>query len=140
MATNRDFVDYCLELLSGIGPCSAKRMFGGWGLALDGLNLALIADLGDGEKLWLKADARTQPQFEAAGCLRFTWTTHKKGTPVIMSMGYYSAPVAAMESMACMTPWARLALQSARQAHQEKPARRVPASKKRRPSHRPPGG
>lgn len=46
MAANRDFVDYCLELLSCIGPCTAKRMFGGWGLALDGLNLALIADLG----------------------------------------------------------------------------------------------
>ncbi|MEO7938728.1 MAG: TfoX/Sxy family protein, partial [Burkholderiaceae bacterium] len=46
MAASSDFVDYCLELLSGVGPCAAKRMFGGWGIALDGLNLALIADLG----------------------------------------------------------------------------------------------
>lgn len=140
MAANRDFVDYCLELLSGIGPCSAKRMFGGWGLALDGLNLALIADLGDGEKLWLKADALTQQQFEAAGCLRFAWTTHKKGVPVTMRMGYYSAPADAMESMAGMTPWARLALHSARQAHQERPTRRPPAGRTRRPGNRPPGG
>lgn len=141
MAANRDFVDYCLELLSCIGPCTAKRMFGGWGLALDGLNLALIADLGDGEKLWLKADAGVQPQFEAAGCQRFNWTTHKNGAPLQMSMGYYSAPVDAMESVLAMTPWAQLALDSARKAHREKPVRTAPARKPtRRPGNRPPGG
>ena len=141
MAANRDFVDYCLELLSGIGPCTAKRMFGGWGLALDGLNLGLIADLGDGEKLWLKADADAQALFEAEGCQRFVWTTHKKGAQVQMSMGYYSAPLDAMESALVMTPWARLALESARKAHRPKPARRAPAKKAvRRPANRPPGG
>lgn len=140
MAGSRDFVDYCLELLSGVGPCSARRMFGGWGLSLDGLNLALIADLGDGEKLWLKADSDTQSQFEAAGCQRFLWTTHKNGTPVQLGMGYYSAPVDAMESALAMTPWARMALDNARKAHLAKPARRAPASSKRRPGHRPPGG
>lgn len=138
MAANRDFADYCLELLSGIGPCTAKRMFGGWGLALDGLNLALIADLGDGEKLWLKAEARTQAQFEAAHCQRFTWSTHKKGKPVQLSMGYYSAPVDAMESPLSMTPWARLALDSARQAHAAKPQRKSAA--RRRSNNRPSGG
>jgi len=141
MAANRDFVDDCLDLLSGIGPCTAKHMFGGWGLALDGLNLALIADLGDGNTLWLKADADTQPQFEAAGCQRFTWTTQKKGAPVQISMGYYSAPVDALESALAMTPWARLALDSARKAHHAKSVRRTPARKTtRRPSNRPPGG
>lgn len=142
MAANRDFADYCLELLSSIGPCTARRMFGGWGLALDGLNMALIADLGDGEKLWLKADAQTQAQFEAAGCQRFTWNTHKKGAPVQMRMSYYSAPVDAMESALAMAPWARLALDSARKAQLAKPARRAPTGNKktRRPANRPPGG
>ncbi|MCB2003756.1 MAG: TfoX/Sxy family protein [Rhodoferax sp.] len=141
MAANRDFVDYCLELLSGIGPCTARRMFGGWGLSLDGLNMALIADLGDGEKLWLKADANSQPRFEAEGCARFAMTMTKKGAPVQMSLGYYSAPVDAMESALAMTPWARLALESARKAHRPKPARRAPAKKAvRRPANRPPGG
>jgi DNA transformation protein len=138
MATNRDFADYSLELLSGIGPCTAKRMFGGWGLAQDGLTIAFIADLGDGEKLWLKVDADTQALFEAQGCQRFIWSTHKKGEPVQMSMGYYSAPVDAMESPLSMTPWARLALDSARKAARTKPQRR-PATQ-RRSSTRPPGG
>ncbi len=137
MAAHRDFVDYCLELLSGIGACSAKRMFGGWGLALDGLNLALIADLGDGEKLWLKADAQSQHLFEVQGCQRFGMTMLKKGVPVPVSMGYYSAPVDAMESTRDMTPWATLALTSARKSHQPKTTRR--AAGQRRPSHKPPG-
>ena len=60
MAANRDFADYCCELLSSVGPCLAKRMFGGWGLSLDGLTFAIIADLGDGDKLWLKADMKAK--------------------------------------------------------------------------------
>ncbi len=138
MATNREFADYCLELLSGIGPCTAKRLFGGWGLALDGLTIAVIADLGDGEKLWLKADADTLALFEAQGCQRFTWSTHKKGEPVQISMGYYSAPVDTMESPLSMTPWARMALESAHKALRAKPTRKPAA--KRRSSTRPPGG
>ena len=137
MASRTDFVDYCLELLSGVGPCAAKRMFGGWGIALDGLNLALIADLGTGEKLWLKADADSQPRFEAEGCQRFGMTMVKKGVPVPVSMGYYSAPVDAMEAASAMAPWAQLALLSARKAHQRKAARRTTA--RRRPTDKPPG-
>jgi len=138
MTTTRDFADYCLELLSGIGACSAKRMFGGWGMALDGLTIAVIADLGEGEKLWLKVDAGSQALFEAEGCQRFLWSTNKKGEPVQMSMGYYSAPVDAMETPLAMTPWARLALESARKALRAKPKRKPTA--KRRSSTRPPGG
>lgn len=136
MAANRDFVDYCLELLSGLGPCTAKRMFGGWGIALDGLNLALIADLGHGENVWLKADAESQAAFEAEGSQRFRMTMLKKGVLVSVSMGYYSAPVDAMESASAMMPWARLALMTARTAHQRKPASRTVT--RRRPADKPP--
>ena len=45
---NRQFADYCCELLSTQGPCVAKRMFGGWGISVDGLTFAIIADLGGG--------------------------------------------------------------------------------------------
>lgn len=132
MAANRDFADYCCELVSSVGPCLAKRMFGGWGLSLDGLTFAIIADLGDGEKLWLKADAQTVDQFEAQGGKRFTMTMQKKDGPTQVSMGYYSAPVDAMESALDMAPWARLALGTALQAQslktQRKPAPRRKAN------------
>jgi DNA transformation protein len=139
MAANRDFADYCCELLGSVGPCMAKRMFGGWGLSLEGLTFAIIADLGDGDKLWLKADADSTAQFEALQCQRFSYSGQKNGKSVNMSMGYYSAPVDAMESSLAMAPWARLALGSALAAQSLKVARK-PAPKRRRPAGKPPGG
>ena len=41
---NSDFADYCCELLSDLGPCVAKRMFGGWGISVDGLTVAILAN------------------------------------------------------------------------------------------------
>jgi DNA transformation protein and related proteins len=115
---NRAFADYCCELLATQGVCVAKRMFGGWGISTDGLTLAIIADLGDGEKLWLKADDQVRSRFEAAGCERFVY----HGKTKTSSMGYYTAPEEAMDSADAMRQWARLALESALRARTAKPA------------------
>jgi DNA transformation protein len=88
-------------------------MFGGYGISTDGLTLAIVADLGGGEKLWLKASDDTRAQWEAAGCARFTYTSTKDGQPVARGMNYYSAPEDAMDSPHAMAPWARLALDAA---------------------------
>ena len=120
-----EFARYCCELLHAAGPCVARRMFGGYGISTDGLTLALLVDLGAGEKLWLKADGDSQGHFEAAGCERFTYLAKSK--PV--HLNYYSAPDEAMESPALMAPWARLALQAALTARQAKPAKKPGASK-----------
>jgi DNA transformation protein len=114
-----EFAQYCCDLLASVGPCRAKRMFGGWGISTDGLTIALLVDLGGGETLWLKADAQSRLAFEAAGCRRFTYAT-KKGD---RSMNYYSAPDDAMESPALMAHWARLALQAALEVKKAKPPR-----------------
>jgi len=66
-----DFAQYCCELLSTVGPCVARKMFGGYGISSDGLTLAILADLGQGEKLWLKSSTETTAVFESAGCERF---------------------------------------------------------------------
>ncbi len=102
-------------------------MFGGWGISTGGLTLAILTDLGQGEKLWLKADSDTRARFEAAGCERFTYTARGASK----SMNYYSAPVDAMESAQFMAPWARLALESALKA-QLTPARRSRSATKSR--------
>lgn len=94
-------------------------MFGGYGISTDGLTLAIVADLGEGDTLWLKADEASRAQFEAAGCARFVYLA--KGKP--MGMNYYSAPAEAMESPALMAPWARLSLECALKARALKPAR-----------------
>jgi DNA transformation protein len=94
--------------------------------------LAIVADLGDGQRLWLKAEATADSlaAFEAAGCLRFTYLA--KGEP--KSMNYYSAPEDAMESPALMRPWATRALDAAVRAQATQPAKkRAQASKQRTP-------
>ncbi|MFC5522839.1 TfoX/Sxy family protein [Polaromonas jejuensis] len=119
-----DFAIYCCELLSSVGPCTAKRMFGGFGISTGGLSIALIADLGKGEKLWLKADKDTRHLFEAAGCERFVYSVTRDGVKVAKSMNHYSAPEEAMESPGQMASWARLSLDCALKAR--KPGVKAP--------------
>ena len=118
-AHTNEFAEYCCELLSTAGPCVARRMFGGYSISTDGLTLAILADLGQGEKLWLKASPDSIPMFESAGCERFTYLVKGKS----QSMGYYSVPDEAMESAQEMEPWALLALQAALAARQPKSKR-----------------
>jgi DNA transformation protein and related proteins len=109
------FVDHCAELLAALGPVRVKRMFGGWGLYVDDIFLALIAY----ERLFLKADAETRAAFEAEGCEPFVYSADGKS----VSLGYWSAPAEALDSPALMQPWARLALQAALRARAAKPVK-----------------
>lgn len=123
MPTSPAFVDHCLELLSGLGVARARRMFGGHGLYLDDLFIALIAD----EMLYLKADALSRARFEAAGCAPFRYASCR-GESV---MSYYAAPEEALESPALMGPWVHLArdaaLRSRQAAAKPKAARKLAA-------------
>lgn len=107
------FVAHCLELLTPLGAVRAKRMFGGHGVYIDELFVALIAF----DRLYFKVDAVTQHQFEAAGCQPFVYEAKGKA----MSMNYWTAPEDAMESPALMQPWARLAMAAAVRARAAKP-------------------
>jgi DNA transformation protein len=100
-------------------------MFGGWGISTDGLTIAIIADLGGGEKLWLKASEDHIPQWEAAGGQRFTYASTKDGVTVSRGMNYYSAPEEAMDAPHAMAPWARMALQAAVSAKATKPPKKA---------------
>ncbi len=124
-----DFADYCCELLASLGPCRAKRMFGGWGISCDGLTIAILADLGEGDTLWLKATDESRTLYEQAGCRRFSYTA--KG--MVRGLNYYSAPTEAMESPALMRDWARLAWQAAVQAHGKASAPKTPRKSARKP-------
>ena len=112
MPTNLDFANYCCDLLASVGRCAPRRMFGGYGISTDGLTIAILANLGDGEKLWLKGDDGTRNQYEAAGCKIFTYPM--KGLP--RTMNYFSSPEEAMDSPDAMRPWAALALDCALRA------------------------
>jgi DNA transformation protein len=112
------FVLHACELLSCVGPCVAKRMFGGYGLSVDGMNIGLIA----WDTLYLKTIAETEPQWLAAGAQPFIYEA--KGKP--MKLNYHTPPAEALESPTLMAPWARLAVAAALAA-------RRPPKRSRRP-------
>lgn len=111
------FVEHCSELLAPLGPVRVRRMFGGWGLYVDDLFVALIIL----DRLYLKVDAGTRERFASAGCEPFVYD----GAGKQVTVSYWTVPDEAMDSPALMQPWARLALQAAlaARAAKLKPAR-----------------
>src|SRR5690349_14028605 len=109
MAAKDAFADYCAELLSVLGSARTKRMFGGHGIYVEDVFIAIVIE----ETLYLKADAQTVPRFRDAGCTEFTYEAKGQARK---SLGYWSAPVDAMDSPALMRPWAALAMQAALRA------------------------
>jgi DNA transformation protein len=108
MPASSGLVEHCLELLAPMGAVSAHPMFGGHGVRVDGSFMALIAF----DRLYLKVDAATRAQFEAAGCEPFVY----QGKGKLVTMSYWTVPPQAMESPMWMQPWARLALDAALRA------------------------
>ncbi len=111
------FVAHCLELLATAGAARSRRMFGGHGLYVDDLFVGIVI----GDRLYLKADAASQPAFAAEGCEPFMYDGGGKK----VTLGYWSAPPEAMESPALMLPWARRALQAALAARAATPVKRT---------------
>lgn len=105
MASRNEFADYCAELFGPVGAVRVRRMFGGHGIYVDDLFVAIVL----GESLYLKADAQSAPAFEKAGGSRFTYES--KGRAV--SLKFWTPPAEAMDSPALMEPWARLAVAAA---------------------------
>lgn len=99
------FVEHACELLASLGAVRARRMFGGWGLSVEGMNVGLVA----WDTLFLKTNAQTEPRWLAAGARPFVYEARGKA----MRLHYHTPPDDALESPALMAPWARLALEAA---------------------------
>jgi DNA transformation protein len=110
------FTELCVEMLSPLGPVRVRSMFGGQGVYVDGLFVAIIDD----GQLFLKADETTRERFVAAGCAPFTYPM-KDGELMVMS--YYRPPEEALESPPLMLPWARMAFEAALRAANAKVAK-----------------
>lgn len=118
MPAGAAFVAHCLELLAPHGNVRSRRMFGGHGLYVDSLFIALIG----GDRLYLKADDTSRAAFERAGCAPFTY---QRSGGAAVALGYWSAPDEALDAPQQMAPWARLALAAALRAQA---SRRTPAA------------
>jgi len=110
------YIAHCLELLAPLGAVRARRLFGGHGLYLDDLMFALVAD----EQLYMKVDALSLAQWQAAGGRPFVYEMRRAAEPQRTAMSYWTPPDEAMESPGLMQPWARRALEAALRARAAK--------------------
>ena len=102
---SKDFADYVVDLLRPLGPIRAKRMFGGFGLFLDGLMFALIID----GTLYFKADAVNRPIFNSRQMTPFEYL--RQGWLVALS--YLAAPAEALEDEEDLLALAKLGFEAA---------------------------
>ena len=106
------FVSYVVEALQALGPVSARRMFGGYGIFLDGVMFGLIA----ADQLYLKVDDGNRADYEALGLPPFTYSG--KGGPVRMS--YHEAPSEGVDDPEVLCAWAGAAYAAALRANRKR--------------------
>ncbi|HEY7752655.1 MAG TPA: TfoX/Sxy family protein [Steroidobacteraceae bacterium] len=127
MSVSDGFRDFVLEQLAPAGRVSARRMFGGVGLYLEGLFFALIDD----DTLYFKTDGSNRPRFQAAGSRPFCPYPDRPE----YQMGYWQVPAEVLEEADELKVWAREALAVALQSKSpRKPGRkRAAAARPRKP-------
>ncbi|MDF1692011.1 MAG: TfoX/Sxy family protein [Zhongshania sp.] len=92
------FIQFLLEQLQWMGPVTARRMFGGWGLFLEGLMFALVLD----NTLYLKADAESRGDFDALGLQPFSYERGGRG----IALSYFQPPEEALDDVELLLTWA----------------------------------
>jgi DNA transformation protein len=110
------------ELFAGFGPVSVRRMFGGQGIFVDGMMIALVAR----EVIYLKADDATIPAFEREGLAPFSYAT-KNGAHTLTS--YWRMPDRLYDDTEELARWAQAAQGAAQRKAQgqRKTPRSAPA-------------
>jgi DNA transformation protein len=104
------FRAFVLDQLDELGDVRAKGMFGGVGLYRGELFFGIIA----GDVLYLKVDAASRHDYEAAGMQAFKPYADRAG-----KMQYYAVPLEVLESPIELAVWARKALAAAARSRTE---------------------
>jgi DNA transformation protein and related proteins len=115
--------DYLIDLFSGFGPVTIRRMFSGFGISADGTNFALALR----GSLYLRADDQTIEQFKAEGSTPFQYQTRARTVTV---NSYWQLPERLYDDPDELTGWARAALAAAHRAALSKDLRGRKATKK----------
>ena len=98
-----------------MGAVTARAMFGGAGLYLDGVIFAIIVD----GALYFKVDDENRPEYEAAGSGPFVPFPDKP-----YAMSYYRVPPKVMADGGALNEWARRAWEASRRGNKRKKAKR----------------
>lgn len=104
-----DYLDYVLEQLDDVGEVTVRKMFGGYGLYLDGIFFALISSQ---HVLYFKVDESNRADYEAMHMSQFK------------PLHYYEVPVEVLEDRTLLNVWARKAYAVARHKAAEKTPKR----------------
>jgi DNA transformation protein and related proteins len=107
--------DWIEAVFAPLGNVRTRKMFGGCGVAIDGINMAFF---GDGE-VYLKVDALRKARFVEAGLEPLTYDMKGKA----FEMSYYQAPSDFYDDSDTALEWGRLALDAARRSAVKKPAK-----------------
>ena len=123
MAVTRNYLDYVLEQLTGLGDVSSRRMFGGVGLYNGELFFGLI----DNDTLFFKVDDSNRSDYVARGMEAFRPFPDKPDH----SMSYFEVPADVLEERDELTAWARKSVAIAARAkpHKKKPKKTSRRSK-----------
>lgn len=97
--------DYLRESFEPLGLVRIRRMFGGAGVSVDGLNIGFVGS----DILYLKTDAGNAAAFDAEGLDHLVYD--KAGQ--LMAMSYRRAPDAAYDDPEIMRGWGEMALAAA---------------------------
>jgi len=111
-SNDKEFTNYVVDLMQSIGPVYVKRMFGGYGLFLDGLMFALVSD----SLLYLKADTENKDNFIKNNLSAFSYVKKAK----VCNLSYFQSPEDALEDAEIMHNWARASYAAALRATAKK--------------------
>lgn len=100
--------DAIRDMFASLDDVTIRPMFGGKGIYSRGLIVALDAY----DEILLKADAKSAPEFEAAGSTQ--WVYPGKNKPV--KMPYWSIPEEAIDDPDRLARWVGLAFEAAKRA------------------------
>jgi DNA transformation protein len=106
------------EFFSAFGPIDLRRMFGGFGIYVDGMMFGVVAF----DAIHLRADEATIPDFTAEDCRPFSYTT-RRGT--VESRKLWKIPERLYDDPDELAIWARKARAAAQRL---KLAERRPAA------------
>jgi DNA transformation protein and related proteins len=101
--------DFLIDLFSGFGPVTIRRMFSGFGISADDTNFALALR----GSLYLRVDGQSIPRFEAEGAKPFQYQTR---TRTVTVSSYWQLPERLYDDPEELSDWARAALAAAQRA------------------------
>lgn len=111
-AAKQRFRDAVVSHLNQVAPVTARGMFGGYGLYIEGIMFALIAY----EAVYFKVDDGNREDFERLGMSPFTYVS--KGKPIKMS--YYEIPPSIWQDLPTLAQWVDRAHAAARRVKRGK--------------------